>query len=346
MGLGTGLAAIALAVAVAAMAVNFVVPGPKGPAGEQGPAGAGGSTGSPGAQGPTGPQGPPAVEFWADVNAAGSLIHGSQATGAEESATGEYQVNFTQDVAGCSFLATLVVQDSEDIQGPGYVTVAAMAHVPDAVFVATNTTSGTAESLPFDLVVLCTADLWAVVSSTGSLARGADVSLVHQNATGEYTVDFDQDVTNCSFFATLGGTGPSPGVPAGGVTVQGEPYTPDGVVIATQNAAGASTSSSFHLAAVCNLPDWAVISTTGSIVRGTATSAANPGTGAYQIGFAQDVANCAYIATPGETGSTGVYPAAIVTLAPQLDTPTGIYVSAYNPAGTSTAESFHIAAFC
>ena len=53
--MGKILAAVALALAVAAMAINFVIPGPAGPAGA---AGTNGTNGTNGAIGPAGPAGP------------------------------------------------------------------------------------------------------------------------------------------------------------------------------------------------------------------------------------------------------------------------------------------------
>jgi hypothetical protein len=331
-GLGTILGAIALAVAVAAVAINFVVPGP---------------TGATGSQGPTGPQGPSAEELWADVNVSGTLVHGSQANGSYLISPGSYQVNFTQDVASCGFVASVVVQNNVAVPPAGGVAVAGRDGNPDALWVATNDPTGVATDEAFDVVIVCSIGLWAVINSTGSVVRGVGVVSAAYNGTGRYTVVFDQDVANCAFLGTLGTVG-SDGVAAPGyVSVQGEYGTPNGVYVATYNATGVRTDSSFHLTAVCTSPDWAVVSASGGYVRGSVGSPGVSGSaGAYTVTFAQDVMSCAYVATAGGTGSTGIYGAASVTMAGESGNQDGVYVATYDAAGTSTAESFHLGVFC
>jgi hypothetical protein len=339
------LGAIALAIAVVAVALNFVVPGPTGAKGAQGGTG---STGSPGSTGPTGPQGPPAGEFWADVNVSGALVHGSHSNGSYLIETGDYQVNFTQDVSQCGFVASVVIQNSLYVPPAGGVTVAGRNGNPDAVFVTTNAPNGVATDEAFDLVALCSADLWAVVNSGGSVVRGVDVVSAAHNGTGDYSVVFDQDVENCGFLGTLGAVGSVGSVSPGYVSVQGELGVPNGVYVATYNATGVHTDESFHLTAVCTSPDWAVVSTAGTYVRG---SVGNPGVsssgpGSYTVTFSEDVVNCAYVATAGGTGSSGIYGAASVTMAGENGNQNGVYIATHDATGASTAESFHLGVFC
>jgi hypothetical protein len=341
-GPGTTLAAIALAIAVVAVALNFVVPGPTGARGAQGGTG---STGSPGSTGPTGSQGPPVTEFWADVNVSGALVHGSQSNGSFLLSTGNYQVNFTQNVSQCGFVGSVVVQSSIGVPPAGGVTVAARNQDPDALWVTTNGPTGVPTDEAFDVVAVCSADLWAVVGPTGSVVRGVDVVSAAHDGTGGYTVVFDQDVANCAFLGTLGTVGSSGLVSPGYVSVQGEYETPNGVYVATYNATGVATDSSFHLAVVCNSPDWAVVSTAGGLVRGSSTGASGSG-GAYRVTFSQDVMNCAYVATAGGTGSQFIYGPASVAMAGEAGNQDGVYLQTYNDTGVTTAESFHLGVFC
>jgi hypothetical protein len=92
---------------------------------------------------------------------------------------------------------------------------------------------------------------------------------------------------------------------------------------------------------------WAVVGSTGTLVRGgTGTvSAKSPSTGRYEILFKQDVSKCAYIATEGST-TNGVPVASLIGVATLEENPDGVFVETFNPAGTLTAESFHLAVFC
>jgi hypothetical protein len=344
-GLGTTLGALALAIAIVAVALNFVVPGPHGSNGAQGPTGSTGSTGSQGPPGATGPQGPPADVFWADVNTNGTLNHASHSTGAEVVSAGGYQVNFTQNVSGCAYQASLVVQNSLFVAPAGWTSVAARHGVADAVTVETSTPSGTLANQSFDLVVTCTSDLWAVVSAAGNLVRGDDVASTSFETPGAYAVVFDQNVSNCSFLATLGGTGTGVPVP-GSVTVAGLDLSPYGVYVTTYNATGVLTNSSFHLTADCTGPTWDVVSSTGTQVRGSSNATSLLSTGHYAVSFPEDVINCAYIATGGQTGSSGSLPAASVTLAGRSGNPDGVFVATYDAAGTFTSTSFHVGVYC
>lgn len=336
--LGTVLAAIALAVAIAALAVSFAVPGPTG---AKGPAG------SNGAQGPSGAPGAPAETYWAYVNASGALVLGSLATGSELLAPGQYQVNFTGNVSDCAFTATLGDPYSIGAAPAGYVTVAGRDGVPDAVWVATSSLAGTLQDEGFDLAVTCVGGLWAVVSSTGSLVRGSAGVTATQILpySGDYQVIFPQDVTNCTYVATLGTTGSLGSVPPGVATVAGRNGDADGVFVATYNATGVATNSSFHLVVACSSPTMAVVSSSGGYVRGD-NNATSGSDGAYDVGFPVDVQDCAYVATLGETGSSGVYPAAVATVTGEYKDPNGVFVATWDLSGAQTAESFHLIVFC
>ncbi len=355
-GLGTALGAIALAVAIAALAVSFVVPGPTGaqgsagPTGATGPNGATGPQGEPGATGGTGPQGPPSVDYWAFVNATGALLLGGHATGSERLTVGEYQVNFTADVSACAFEATLGNPYSYGSPTPGFVTVAGRSGVADAVFVEVTDIAGNVVDEGFNLEVSCTNELWAVVSSTGELIRdNGAIGAAYIGGPfgyGQYSVQFNQDVANCTFLATLGTTGSISTVPPGIVTVAGLAGTPDGVFVETLNDTGVETNSSFHLVVVCTSPTMAVVGPGGTYVRGDNNKTELTATGQYDVGFPQDVQNCAFLATAGETGSAGSVAPTIVTTTGEHGNPDGVFVTTAGPTGGDVDEPFHLVVFC
>jgi hypothetical protein len=90
----------------------------------------------------------------------------------------------------------------------------------------------------------------AVIASGGTPTSGNATGVVHLAGSGDYTVRFAADVTNCTLLATLGNTASTANqVPAAGrVTV-----SPDqgAVHVRTYDAAGSAAPASFHVAAVC-----------------------------------------------------------------------------------------------
>ena len=91
--------------------------------------------------------------------------------------------------------------------------------------------------------------LWAVVDSGGALARNKGTASSSRTGTGTYIVTFNQDVTGCSYQATIGG--PTT------VNATGEisPAQRSGVTAAldvdTFNSAGAAADKPFYLAVFC-----------------------------------------------------------------------------------------------
>jgi hypothetical protein len=93
--------------------------------------------------------------------------------------------------------------------------------------------------------------LWAVVASNGTVPRSKGLgSGSNRSAAGSYSVVFNQDVSNCTFEATVGATGT--GVPPTGVaTVAGLTGNGNGVFVRTQANGGANADRPFHLAVFC-----------------------------------------------------------------------------------------------
>jgi hypothetical protein len=94
-------------------------------------------------------------------------------------------------------------------------------------------------------------DLWAIVRSDGTLARGSHVASTARIAVnGWFEVLFDRDVTGCSYQATIGDpgtTGPNGGV----VSVAARGGKPHGVWIRTADTGDTPTYRGFHLAVFC-----------------------------------------------------------------------------------------------
>lgn len=91
---------------------------------------------------------------------------------------------------------------------------------------------------------------YAVVASTGTLARGKNVAFADQVSGGAYEVFFDRDVTQCAYVATLGTTSTGTESP-GAVTVAQRAGEPTAVWVDTSDMSGADAVHSFHLEVVC-----------------------------------------------------------------------------------------------
>jgi hypothetical protein len=96
-------------------------------------------------------------------------------------------------------------------------------------------------------------NLWAVVNSGGTLARGQGVDSVTRTAAGRYRVDFDQAVDGCAYSSIIAQSGT--GVPASftGISQPGGDSTgTDRVMVYTWSATnGSFTDMPFHLIVLC-----------------------------------------------------------------------------------------------
>src|SRR5215470_17865456 len=91
--------------------------------------------------------------------------------------------------------------------------------------------------------------LWAVVDAGGALARNKGVASATKTGTGTYAVTFSQDVTGCSYQATLGG--PTNQNTNGEVSPAQRTGVAAAVDVTTYNSAGAATDKPFYLAVFC-----------------------------------------------------------------------------------------------
>jgi hypothetical protein len=92
--------------------------------------------------------------------------------------------------------------------------------------------------------------LWAVVDQNGTLIRNKGVASAQRIGTGDYQVIFNQDVTACSYQATVGGAGTTPDL--GQADVSQRINVAAGVEVRTLNTTGtAFADHTFHLAVFC-----------------------------------------------------------------------------------------------
>ena len=95
--------------------------------------------------------------------------------------------------------------------------------------------------------------LWAVVDQNGTLIRNKGVASAQKIGgvgTGDYQVVFNQDVTGCSYQATIGPPGNAP-VTVGQADVLQRVNVAAGVEVRTLNPAGTAQDLPFHLAVFC-----------------------------------------------------------------------------------------------
>ena len=91
--------------------------------------------------------------------------------------------------------------------------------------------------------------LWAVVDPGGALARNKGAASSQKLGTGDYLVTFNQDITGCSYVASIGGPTTQ------NVTGEASPAQRTGVAqaveVETYTSAGANSDRGFNLAVFC-----------------------------------------------------------------------------------------------
>jgi hypothetical protein len=92
--------------------------------------------------------------YAATVSSTGSLVRGAGATGSLLLGTGIYEVDFSVNVSGCAYIATLG-NATYGTAPAGFITDAERAGNPDGVFVKIANPSGAATDENFHLAVVC-----------------------------------------------------------------------------------------------------------------------------------------------------------------------------------------------
>ncbi len=116
-----------------------------------------GPPGPPGAAGPTGATGPAGAvtRLTAVVNASGSIARSQGTTSAGRLQEGAYEVVFNQNVAACTYVATLGNATTTVLIPPGSIGVASRSGNANGVLVETFDTFGDLTDRPFHLAVIC-----------------------------------------------------------------------------------------------------------------------------------------------------------------------------------------------
>lgn len=87
---------------------------------------------------------------------------------------------------------------------------------------------------------------------------------------------------------------------------------------------------------------WAVVNSSGTILRGSGVVSAQALSPAYEVIFNRDVSGCSYQATPGSAQAE----VGEVAVGPRNGQPNGVYVFTATSAGNATALGFNLAVFC
>ena len=91
--------------------------------------------------------------------------------------------------------------------------------------------------------------------------------------------------------------------------------------------------------------EFAVVDSSGTLVRGTATSVSHAGDGFYIVDFDHTVKKCVFTATTG-SATTGTPPSGIATVVGSGNDPDGVIVTTYDPTGAEVDYSFHLNVRC
>ncbi len=190
-----------------------------------------------------------------------------------------------------------------------------------------------------------TGNLFASVSSNGTLLTGGGATGVKHLGTGRYEVTFGVNVAGCAYVATP----VSASVPALQVFTAGGHLSADGVYVETKNLGWGLTDGSFNLVVDCGQPGWyyAVVGYNANLVRSSGrVTLTNRGYGRYYVSFPAVIAGCAYLATVGDPGnSIKVDPDAVFTgSGPNGST---VYIETKNEGGgLMSGIPFHLGVIC
>lgn len=89
---------------------------------------------------------------------------------------------------------------------------------------------------------------------------------------------------------------------------------------------------------------YAVVRSDGTLARGfEAVSAANLGTGVYQVIFAHDITGSAYLGTLGLDIDSGESPSGQIAVVGRFDAANGVFVQTFDAAGNPADRGFHLA---
>ncbi len=289
--------------------------------------------------------------LFATVAADGTLVNGNGVSSITHTASsGQYEVTFTSDVSGCSYVSTTHAVFSQAIQS-----YTAGGHLSGSgVYVEVKNQGGGLMDGPFDLAVACNQTGWdfAVVGYSENLVRSTPGATLTHVGVGQYDVAFTSSVANCAYLATVGDPANALVFNPSGV------YTGSGssaniVYVETKNPGGGLTDGiPFHLAVVCpNAANAKVLVglANGLAKRGSAlTSSFKRTTGNYVVVTNLSLGGCTVIGTRGSSNTAVPFDPSTVEIAPGPAPETTIIQirQILFLGGAFSNEDFHAAGIC
>jgi hypothetical protein len=192
-----------------------------------------------------------ATSKFAVVGKGGAIARGKHALASHRITKGVYSVHFDSDVSNCVFTATVGATGATPVANPGEISVA-RGRKPHNVFVATIGRSGSVANFPFHLAASCgTTPFRAVVKADGTISRGRGTTSSQRLVLGQYEVIFNQNVTGCSFIATIGTAGSGLSTAPLTITTATRATNPNGAFISVKKPDGTNFDHAFHVVARC-----------------------------------------------------------------------------------------------
>ena len=189
---------------------------------------------------------------------------------------------------------------------------------------------------------------FVVANGDATVVRGTGYTVFHVD-TGKYEVDTVPNIHSCAYSITAG-SGDSTVPPVSIATVVGRRENQNAIMVATFDSSGNYADEGFHLIVRCldaQTDGAAVVNPDGSLVRGiSANSATRLGTGSYQVTFSNGSfsSSCAYTASIGLSGASGVSDAGFINVA-AVGSGT-IAVRTYDTNGNAADLGFHVFGAC
>jgi hypothetical protein len=93
---------------------------------------------------------------------------------------------------------------------------------------------------------------------------------------------------------------------------------------------------------------WAVVNSDGSLARhsGACGGTSSSGSASYVVLFPKNIVNCAYVATVGSAGRSGIVAPGYATVVGAAGTTTGVFVQTFSSSGALTPQGFHLVVDC
>ncbi|MCR6487953.1 hypothetical protein M8542_34525 [Amycolatopsis sp. OK19-0408] len=282
---------------------------------------------------------------WVVTDYSGNFVRGGGVTGYAKLGTGRYEVTFNRNVAGCSYVATVADPGNGLVYNPGLVFTAGGHNSANGVYVETKNLGAGLADYPFQLQVQC-GGLWVATGYSGNFVRGGGVTGMTRLGPGRYEATFGQNVSGCTFAATVADPGNGLVYNPGLVFTAGGHSSPNGVYVETKNLGAGLADYPFQLQVQCGgltvASDYS-----GNFVRGSGVTAfARLGVGRYEATFGQNVAGCSYVATVADPGNGLVYYPGLVFTAGGHSSPNGVYVETKNPGGGLADYPFQLQVAC